>query len=97
MSRWTKITIYALLFSGIVTLAFSWSLLGATSLPFKIGLTSILLCVQVLLASLYKRKVDVYSRGGVLKFSDHPWSYRFYFLIIYVFVYGSWLVQMGQR
>jgi hypothetical protein len=97
MSSGTKIAIYAFLVGGVAAMGISWPLLGATSLVFKIGLTSILLALQVLLASLYRRKVDVYSRGGILKFTDHPWGYRFYFLLIYVLAYGFWLVQMSQH
>jgi hypothetical protein len=97
MSPRTKIVIYVFLLIGIGTICISWPLLGAISLAFKLGLTSLLLAVQVLLASLYRRKVGVYSRGGILEFADNPWGYRFYFLIIYVWAYGFWLVQMGQR
>jgi hypothetical protein len=97
MSSGTKIAIYLFLLSGIATIGISWPLLGATSLAFKIGLTSILLAIQVLLASLYRRKVDVYSRGGILKYTDQPWGYRFYFLLIYVWAYGFWLCLMSQH
>lgn len=97
MPSGTKIAIYVFLLVGVTTLGISWPLLGAKSLAFKIGLTSILLAIQVLLSSLYRRKVDVYSRGGILKFADRPWGYRFYFLIIYVWAYGFWLVQIEQH
>jgi hypothetical protein len=84
MSSGTRITIYILLSVGVFTSGLSWLMLGDKSLPFKVGPTLLLVAALVLLTSMYSRKVDVLSRGGIVKFNETPWSYRLYYSTLYV-------------
>jgi hypothetical protein len=53
-----------------------------------LGFFVVLADYLLLLIFLYGKKVNVYARGGVIKFSEKPWGYRFYFFLLFLF----WLV-----
>lgn len=79
MPSMTKIAIYVFLLAGVATLGISWPLLGAKSLAFKIGLTSILLAIQVLLSGL--QASGTYGVYGELslyfKWRDTYWASQY--------------------
>lgn len=79
----TKMTILGLLVIGVALSALSLMSFGASSVLLRAGLTLLLAAALVLLASLYHRKVNVYARGGVLKFGESPWGYRVYFATLW--------------
>jgi hypothetical protein len=83
-----KLLILFAFFSGLVAFALSWLWHGAPIHMFEAGLFLLLASYLFLLIALYRKKVNVYSRGGVVIFSDTPWAYRFYFFLLFLF----WLI-----
>jgi len=53
-----------------------------------LGVLAVLAAYLAFLVFLYRKKVDVYARGGIIRFSESPWGYRFYFFLLLLF----WLV-----
>ncbi|KVD85179.1 hypothetical protein WS62_19800 [Burkholderia sp. ABCPW 14] len=83
-----KIVIILIFFAGLSMLIFSgvWGESSPRMLYF--GFLVVLAAYLLLLIFLYGKKVNVYARGGVIKFSEKPWGYRFYFFLLFLF----WLV-----
>jgi hypothetical protein len=61
---------------------------GAPPHMLYLGFLVVLADYLLLLIFLYRKKVNVYARGGVIRFSEKPWGYRFYFFLLFLF----WLV-----
>lgn len=69
---------------GLLVTGFSWVISGVPSGLFFIGFSLILESYLLLLIFLYKNKINVYSRGGLIKYVNNPWLYRFYFFILVI-------------
>ena len=83
-----KIIVLPVFLLGLLVMVLSWLWTGAPMHLFHIGLFLLLASYLLLLIALYGRKVSVYARGGVIEFHEKPWSYRFYFVFLFMF----WLV-----
>ena len=57
------------------------------SLPY-IGFLIVVSSCFLFLIFLYHKKVRVYAREGWVNFEEKPWSYRFYFILILIFLFG---------
>lgn len=83
-----KIIVLPVFLLGLLIMASSWLWTGAPTHLFHIGLFLLLASYLLLLIALYWKKVNVYARGGVIEFREKPWSYRFYFVFLFMF----WLI-----
>lgn len=83
-----KIMVITVSLLGVLTMMSSRLWTGAPTHLFHIGLFLLLASYLLLLVALYGKKVNVYTRGGIIEFHEKPWSYRFYFALLFMF----WLV-----
>ena len=83
-----KIIALPIFLLGLLTMMLSWFWAGAPTHLFLFGLFLLLASYLLLLIALYWKKIDVYARGGIIKFREHPWGYRFYFALLFI----TWLI-----
>src|SRR5579859_6849902 len=74
--------IFAVFLVGTLIIVASWLWSSGPHGLFPAGMLVILFSYLLTLIRLYWIKIDVYSRGGWIRFCEKPWSYRFYFAIL---------------
>jgi hypothetical protein len=74
--------IFSVFLLGVLVVAASWLWSTGRRGLLQAGMLIIFFSYLLTLIRLYWVKVDVYSRGGWIRFRENPWSYRLYFTIL---------------
>jgi len=72
------------------------ALLAAFDASPAVGIESVAVGYLLVLASMYRDGVRMYTRGGVITKQENIWAYRFSFLLLPVFGYGVLCIALSK-